>query len=221
MWCDQLRFFALSVYAVAGPAVLTGVLHHSGPDGVHLNVSLTGKKVGFLLDNAGTESALPKGSASLISPVDILDIALPEPFHQAACAVFLFRGEQEVDMVCHEGIGMDSALCFFRIFLQPIKIKEIVFFGEEAGLPVIAALDDVERGARHYDSWSSWHGEQFTLSDYNCKLLIVVCPLISRGIIRKLPRQNRYQVTVKGMRLSNALNALLAASIENLIKIAA
>jgi hypothetical protein len=45
--------------------------------------------------------------------------------------------------------------------------------------------------------------------------------LRSHGIIRKLPRQNRYQVTVKGMRLSNALNALLAASIENLLKIAA
>ena len=41
------------------------------------------------------------------------------------------------------------------------------------------------------------------------------------GIIRKLPRQNRYQVTVKGMRLTNALNALLSASIENLLKIAA
>jgi hypothetical protein len=45
--------------------------------------------------------------------------------------------------------------------------------------------------------------------------------LRSHGIIRKLPRQNRYQVTVKGMRLTNALSALLAASIENILKIAA
>ncbi|WP_339138490.1 MAG: hypothetical protein WGN25_09375 [Candidatus Electrothrix sp. GW3-4] len=45
--------------------------------------------------------------------------------------------------------------------------------------------------------------------------------LRSHGIIRKLPRQNRYQVTTRGMRLTNALNALLAASIENLLKIAA
>jgi hypothetical protein len=45
--------------------------------------------------------------------------------------------------------------------------------------------------------------------------------LRSHGIIRKLPRQNRYQVTVKGMRLTSALNALLAASVENLLKIAA
>jgi len=41
------------------------------------------------------------------------------------------------------------------------------------------------------------------------------------GIIRKLPRQNRYQVTIKGMKLANTLSALLAASTENLMKIAA
>jgi len=41
------------------------------------------------------------------------------------------------------------------------------------------------------------------------------------GIIRKLPRQNRYQVTIKGMKLVNALNALLAASTENLLEMAA
>lgn len=45
--------------------------------------------------------------------------------------------------------------------------------------------------------------------------------LRSHGIVRKLPKQNRYQVTVKGMRLTNALSALLEASIENLLKIAA
>ena len=41
------------------------------------------------------------------------------------------------------------------------------------------------------------------------------------GIIRKLPRQNRYQVTIKGMQLAKALNALLTASTENLLKMAA
>lgn len=41
------------------------------------------------------------------------------------------------------------------------------------------------------------------------------------GIIKKVPKQNRYQVTLKGMRLTNALSALLAASTENLLKIAA
>ncbi len=41
------------------------------------------------------------------------------------------------------------------------------------------------------------------------------------GLIRKIPRQNRYQVTLKGVRLLNILNAFWAASIEDLMKIAA
>ena len=41
------------------------------------------------------------------------------------------------------------------------------------------------------------------------------------GIIRKLPRQNRYLLTIKGMKLGKTLSALLAASTDELIKIAA
>lgn len=41
------------------------------------------------------------------------------------------------------------------------------------------------------------------------------------GIIKKLPNQNRYQLTVKGIKLTNILNAFLAASTEKLVKLAA
>jgi hypothetical protein len=41
------------------------------------------------------------------------------------------------------------------------------------------------------------------------------------GIIRKLPNQNRYQLTVKGIKLTNILNAFLVASTEKLVKLAA
>jgi hypothetical protein len=45
--------------------------------------------------------------------------------------------------------------------------------------------------------------------------------LREHGLIKKLPRQNRYQVTLKGVRLTTLLNVILDASIENLMKIAA
>jgi hypothetical protein len=45
--------------------------------------------------------------------------------------------------------------------------------------------------------------------------------LRAHGIVRKLPNQNKYQVTLKGMRLANTLNAFLATSTENLLKMAA
>lgn len=45
--------------------------------------------------------------------------------------------------------------------------------------------------------------------------------LRTHGIIRKLPNQNRYQLTLKGTKLTNILNAFLAASTEKLMKLAA
>ena len=45
--------------------------------------------------------------------------------------------------------------------------------------------------------------------------------LRAHGIIRKLPRQHRYQLTVKGVKLTNMINAFLAASTDTLIKMAA
>ena len=41
------------------------------------------------------------------------------------------------------------------------------------------------------------------------------------GLIRKIPKQNRYQLTLKGVRLTNIVNAFWAASTEDLMKIAA
>jgi len=45
--------------------------------------------------------------------------------------------------------------------------------------------------------------------------------LRTHGIIRKLPKQNKYQLTLKGVKLTNLLNAFLAASTEQLMELAA
>ena len=45
--------------------------------------------------------------------------------------------------------------------------------------------------------------------------------LRDHGIIRKLPKQNRYQLTSKGSKIVTVLNAFLATSTEELIGMAA
>jgi hypothetical protein len=45
--------------------------------------------------------------------------------------------------------------------------------------------------------------------------------LRSHGIIRKLPKQNKYALTDKGRKISSALNALLSASTEDLVNFVA
>lgn len=45
--------------------------------------------------------------------------------------------------------------------------------------------------------------------------------LRSHGIIRKLPKQHKYSLTDKGRKISSALNAVLSASTEDLVNLAA
>jgi hypothetical protein len=45
--------------------------------------------------------------------------------------------------------------------------------------------------------------------------------LRSHGIIRKLPKQNKYALTDKGRKITSSLNALLSASTEDLVNLAA
>ncbi|OPL16857.1 MAG: hypothetical protein AVO39_00875 [delta proteobacterium MLS_D] len=45
--------------------------------------------------------------------------------------------------------------------------------------------------------------------------------LRDHGIIKKLPGQNKYQVTTKGITLANVLSAFLIASTQELMKMAA
>ncbi len=45
--------------------------------------------------------------------------------------------------------------------------------------------------------------------------------LRSHGIIRKLPKQNKYALTEKGRKISSALNAVLSASTEDLVNLVA
>jgi DNA-binding HxlR family transcriptional regulator len=45
--------------------------------------------------------------------------------------------------------------------------------------------------------------------------------LRDHGIIRKLPRQHKYQLTDQGRRLTSVVNVLLGASTQKLLAIAA
>jgi predicted transcriptional regulator len=53
------------------------------------------------------------------------------------------------------------------------------------------------------------------------KLSRSISLLRSHGLLRKLPKQHKYVLTDKGRKITTALNALLAASTEDLVKLAA
>jgi hypothetical protein len=68
---------------------------------------------------------------------------------------------------------------------------------------------------------TSSFGQHLTDKQMSAKVSRHLRMLRAHGIIRKLPRQNRYQMSLGGVRLKHILNAFLAASTENLLKMAA
>ncbi|MDZ7760092.1 MAG: hypothetical protein U5L00_07545 [Desulfovermiculus sp.] len=64
-------------------------------------------------------------------------------------------------------------------------------------------------------------GSRRTQKQLSAKISRHLRLLRAHGIIRKLPKQNRYQLTLKGIRLTTVLNAFLAASTEKLMEMAA
>jgi len=64
-------------------------------------------------------------------------------------------------------------------------------------------------------------GSKRTQKQLSAKISRHLRLLRAHGIIRKLPKQNRYQLTQKGIRLTTVLNAFLAASTEKLMEMAA
>lgn len=56
---------------------------------------------------------------------------------------------------------------------------------------------------------------------FSSKISRQISLLRSHGIIRKLPKQNKYALTDKGRKISSALNAVLSASTEDLVNLVA
>ncbi len=61
-------------------------------------------------------------------------------------------------MVGDQHIGMHRAAFTHGDFTQIAAIAGVVSVGEEAGLAIVAALDDVLRHSGHIKSGRAWHG---------------------------------------------------------------
>lgn len=60
--------------------------------------------------------------------------------------------------VGHQHIGMNQAAGLAGVFLEPIKVKAVILIGDEAGLPIIAPLDYVQRDIGESYAGATRHG---------------------------------------------------------------
>src|SRR5258706_3622855 len=92
-----------------------------------------------------------------MAPVEGLHVPLPETFHQKRRALCFHRAQQQVHVVAHEHVRMDTARNPAGHLLEHRKVEAAIGFGREARRLVDSALHDMEwksdnaltRGACH------------------------------------------------------------------------
>lgn len=62
-------------------------------------------------------------------------------------------------VIGHQYIGMDAATCLGGMLRQPFKIDAVILVREEAGLPVIAALNQMLGNARQRKARTARHSD--------------------------------------------------------------
>ena len=83
--------------------------------------------------------------------------SLPEPLHEFACTIRLLGSQEEMNMICHQDIGMNGTLCQLCVFCEPVKIYQKIFIVKKTRLPVVSTLDDMNRDIWQDDTRASWH----------------------------------------------------------------
>lgn len=69
---------ALSIAAVAGPAILRSVCYHAGAHPIQFDVPVTRQDVATIRHQAGPKTAFPWCAATLVGGVDVLHVAVSQ-----------------------------------------------------------------------------------------------------------------------------------------------
>ena len=131
--------------------------HHAGANRISLDVSVTGKDVRLAVRETRTIATFPQCTASLVAPIDILHIPLPEMLHEQTGTLAPLRSEQQMDVVGHEHVGVHRARELRREFAEHSEVTPVVFLGVKTRNTVVAALNDVPGNARDTQSRSAGH----------------------------------------------------------------
>src|SRR5690606_416036 len=111
---------------------------------------------------AGLVAAFPKRARAQVAVVDVANVAPAERLHQPRQGAWLPWGQQQVHVVGHQHVGVHGAVQLQREVPQVIQVAMPVDVGEEAGLAVVAALDDVLGETGEIEAWTTGHGRERT-----------------------------------------------------------
>ena len=140
---------AVGVSAVARPRVVPGRGDHVRADGIELDVPIAGQQMAFALDRCRPEASFPQRARAPVGRVDVAYVADPEPLHQARWPIRGAGGQQEMDVVGHQDIGMNSTAMVLRRLGQQPPIAGVVGVAEE-DRPNKSTTTPITRGLLDY-----------------------------------------------------------------------
>jgi hypothetical protein len=145
----------------AGPAVGPGVSADFGSNRVLLDVAQGPEEV-IRVQRTGEISVLPQMPAPAVHAVDILGIEKIGPAQGFGQRIFPLRRGDQVDMVGHQAIAVDSDPKLLRLLFEQLQENDPILVHEEYVLLVVTPLGNVVGQARYDDSGDPWHNSKST-----------------------------------------------------------
>lgn len=159
MWAEQRVRLSERQGTVARPTVVARVGDHGRAQGIEFDVAVAVHQVVAAVHDAGFVAPFPECAGTVVGLIDVADVPSPERLQgprDGACAL---RGEEQVHVVRHQHVGVHRTAFALGDLLQFPPVAEVVGFGEEAGLAIVATLHDMLGKAGEIDAKRAGHGE--------------------------------------------------------------
>jgi hypothetical protein len=154
---ERIRL-APGIAPITRPRVMTGCRYHASAHGIELDIAIAAKHVSLAVDQTGLETTLPQCSRATVARIEAPNIAPSQRLHHPRYRARLAGRDQQVHVIGHQYVGMQSALEATRGSIEFVSIEQIVVFRRKARLTIVATLYDVLSNTRQINSRLARHG---------------------------------------------------------------
>src|SRR5689334_12461564 len=131
--------------------------HHAGPKGILFDIPVAVERICVGVDERRLERRLPERPRAPPTLVATLGVPLRHGLYESSGGIVLVWRDQEMNMVRHQDVRMQTARCLGKMFLQQSEVERAVAIIGEAGASIHAAVYDVKRMTGKYESRLARH----------------------------------------------------------------
>lgn len=175
------------VRVCARPAVSLRRIDHRRANRVQFDVPVQRQQIAFGVDQARSEAAFPQRAGAMMATVERRHVALVEQSHRRREVVGVCGGDQQMDVIAHERVGVDADVMGRGDFGQKFAIEQVVFDIDEDRASIHPALGDVKRNAGDEQAWTTRHAAR-TMAMRGASMagrVVAVIGRVSRLRVRK------------------------------------